>query len=75
MPSLTVKNIPPRLLRTLKSLARHHNRSLDEQVLALLEEAAEDRLSALRQIEAGWHEQSRRPEPGEIDAWIQTGSL
>ncbi|HEY7790651.1 MAG TPA: hypothetical protein VIC33_09085 [Vicinamibacterales bacterium] len=74
MPTLTIRDIPPRLLRTLKSLAKHHGRSVNEQVLLLLDESAEDRLSALRQIEAGWQEQARRPEPGDIDTWIQAGS-
>lgn len=73
MPSLNIRNVPPRLARALKSLAKQRGESIDRTVVALLEESTEDRLSALRQIEAGWRQQARRPEPGEIDAWTQTG--
>ena len=75
MPSLTIRNIPPRLARALKSLAKQRGEPMERTVVALLEESAEDRLSALRQIEAGWQQQARRPEPGEIDGWIQTGTV
>ena len=37
MASLTIKGIPPNLLDQLRSRARHHRRSLNSEVLHLLE--------------------------------------
>jgi plasmid stability protein len=37
MPSLTIKGIPPHLLDQLRSRAQHHRRSLNSEVLHLLE--------------------------------------
>jgi Antitoxin FitA-like, ribbon-helix-helix len=73
MPTLTIRNVPPRLVRTLKALAKRNRRSMEQEVRELLEESVGERLSVLHQIESGWGDQARRPEPGEIDGWIQTG--
>ncbi|HVC19799.1 MAG TPA: hypothetical protein VNE16_06960 [Vicinamibacterales bacterium] len=73
MPTLTIRNVPPRLVKMLKALARRNGRSMEQEVRELLEESVGERQSVIQQIERGWRDQARRPEPGEIDAWIQTG--
>jgi len=73
MPTLTIRNVPPRLVKMLKALARRNGRSMEQEVRDLLEESLGERQSVIQQIERGWRDQARRPEPGEIDAWIQTG--
>jgi len=73
MPTLTIRNVPPRLVKMLKALARRNGRSMEQEVRDLLEESVGERQSVIQQIERGWRDQARRPEPGEIDAWIQTG--
>jgi hypothetical protein len=57
----------------LKSLARRHNRSMEQEVRELLASAVADRTSVLQQIESQWSRQSRRPDAAEIDAWLETG--
>lgn len=71
--TLTIRNVPMRVVRRLKSLARRRGRSMEQEVRDLLEEHAAERASVLRQIEASWPRQSRRPRPAEVDAWIAAG--
>ena len=39
MPSIVVKSVPPSLHRQLKEAAARHRRSMNQQALAMLEEA------------------------------------
>ncbi len=73
MPTLTIRNVPNRVVRSLKALARRRRRSMEQEVRELLEAHVAERRSVLEQIEAGWVRQSRRPTGAEIDAWIGTG--
>ena len=40
MPSVSVKNVPEELLERLRARAKQHHRSLQGEMLAILEEAA-----------------------------------
>jgi plasmid stability protein len=71
--TLTIRNVPVRVVRNLKALAKRQGKSMEQQVRDLLEEHAGDRSSVLEQIEASWNKQTRRPSAGEIDNWIATG--
>ena len=71
--TLTIRNVPMRIVRGLKSLAKRRGRSMEQEVRDLLEEYVAERSSVLRQIEATWDRQSRRPGGAEIDAWIAAG--
>jgi plasmid stability protein len=73
MPTITVRNVPPKVVRSLKALARENRRSMEQEVRALLQEVAGDRRALLEQIEAAWAQQPRRPSASEIEAWIDTG--
>ena len=73
MPTITVRNVPPRVVQSLKALARRHNRSMEQEVRELLEGYVTEREAILDQIEAGWQAQSRRPTADEIDAWMAVG--
>lgn len=46
---------------------------MEQEARDLLEEHVGDRSSILRQIEASWDKQARRPSAGEIEDWIATG--
>lgn len=70
MPTLTIRNVPPRVVAALKSLAKRHNRSMEQEVRALLEGAVADRASVLQQVRQAWDRQSRRPDPTEVQAWL-----
>ncbi|HJT86455.1 MAG TPA: hypothetical protein VJ732_01335 [Bryobacteraceae bacterium] len=75
MPTLTIRNVPPAVVRSLKALARRHGRSMEQEVRELIETHASERRSVLDQIEAAWSRQSRRPTAREVDAWISAGRL
>jgi plasmid stability protein len=73
MPTITVRNVPPRVVQSLKALAKRHNRSMEQEVRELLEGYVVERRAILDQIEAGWQAQTRRPTAAEIDAWMALG--
>ena len=71
--TLTIRNVPMRIVRGLKSLARRRGQSMEQEVRDLLEAHVAERSSVLKQIEAAWPRQSRRPSAAEIDSWIAAG--
>jgi len=71
--TLTIRNVPARVVRGLKALARRRNQSMEQEVRDILEEYVAERASVLKQIEASWNQQARRPTAREIDAWISAG--
>ena len=73
MATLTIRNVPARVVRGLKALAQRRNTSMEQEVRELLEEHVAERESLLKQIEAGWDRQTRRPSAREIDDWINAG--
>lgn len=70
MPTLTIRNVPSTVVRSLKALARRRRRSMEQEVRELIEAHVSERRSVLEQIEAAWSRQTRRPTAGEVDAWI-----
>jgi plasmid stability protein len=73
LPTLTIRNIPAKTVKSLKSLARQRRRSMEQEVRELLEGHVAERRSVMEQIEAGWAKQARRPTAAEVDSWIGTG--
>ncbi|MGQ0735748.1 MAG: FitA-like ribbon-helix-helix domain-containing protein [Acidobacteriota bacterium] len=73
MPTLTVRNVPAKVVQSLKALARRHSRSMEQEVRELLEGYVAERRAVLDQIEAGWSKQTRRPTAAEIDTWMGVG--
>lgn len=73
MPTITVRNVPAKVVQSLKALARRHNRSMEQEVREIIEGYVAERWAVLDLIEAGWHKQSRRPTAAEIDAWMGVG--
>jgi plasmid stability protein len=73
MATLTIRNVPARVVRGLKALAKRRNTSMEQEVRELLEDYLMERSSVLKQIEASWARQSRRPSAEEIDSWINAG--
>jgi plasmid stability protein len=73
MPTLTIRNVPSKTVKSLKILARRHRRSMEQELRELLEGHVVERRSVLDQIEAGWARQTRRPTAAEVDSWIGVG--
>ncbi len=73
MATLTIRNVPQRIVRSLKALARRNGHSMEQEVRDLLETSVNERAAVLEAIEAGWESQARRPRATEIDRWVDTG--
>lgn len=73
MPTITVRNVPPKTVQSLKALARRHKRSMEQEVRELIEGYVAERAAVLDQIAAGWTRQARRPTAAEIDGWMGLG--
>ena len=73
MSTLTIRKVPPRVVNSLKALARKNRRSMEEEVREVLEQHVAERHSVLDQIEAAWAAQRRRPTAKEIEEWIAAG--
>jgi plasmid stability protein len=73
MPTITVRNVPARVVQSLKALAKRHRRSMEQEVRELLEGYVAERRAVLDQIEAGWAKQTRRPTAADIDSWLAVG--
>ena len=73
MPTITVRNVPAKVVQSLKALARRHNRSMEQEVRELIEGYVVERRAVLDQIEPGWDKQTRRPTAAEIDTWMAVG--
>lgn len=71
--TLTIRNVPTRVVRSLKALAKRRGQSMEQVVRDVLEEHAGDRASVLKQIEVLRGRQPRRATTTEIDAWIGVG--
>ena len=73
MPTLTIRNVRPSVVKSLKALARRSRRSMVQEVRQLLAEYVADRRAVLKQVEAGWATQSRRPTAEQVERWIALG--
>jgi plasmid stability protein len=73
MATLTIRNVPAGVVKSLKALARKSRRSMEQEVRELLEDYVVERRSVLEQIEAAWSRQRRRPTSQEVDNWIGAG--
>ena len=73
MGTLTIRNVPGKVVKSLKALARRNQRSMEQEVRAVLEQHVGDRRALLDEIERSWARQTRRPGAGEVDSWIQVG--
>jgi plasmid stability protein len=73
MANLTIRNVPTKVVKSLKTLARRNRRSMEQEVRAVLEQHVGNRRALLDEIEQSWTRQTRRPHAREVDAWIQAG--
>ena len=71
--TLTIRNVPLRVVRNLKSIAKRRHRSMEQEIRDLLEEYVGERAAVLRQIEGSWESQARRPSAVEVKKWISVG--
>ena len=73
MATLTIRKVPASVVKSLKTLARRSQRSMEQVVRELLMSCVAERRSVLEQIEAGWAEQPCRPTAKQVEDWIGVG--
>ena len=73
MATLTIRNVPTKVVKSLKSLARRNRRSMEQEVRAVLEQHVGDRLALLDEIEQSWARHTRHPKAHEVESWIRVG--
>lgn len=73
MPTLTIRNLPAKVVRALKAQAERNRRSMEQEVREIIEAQVGDRASAIAQIERAWASQKRSPKPSEVETWIREG--
>jgi plasmid stability protein len=73
MATLTIRNVPTKVVRALKAQAARNRRSMEQEVREIIEAQVGDRASAIAQIERAWASQKRSPKADEIEAWIREG--
>jgi plasmid stability protein len=73
MATLTIRNVPSKVVKCLKVLARKSGRSMEQEVRTLLAEYVGERLALMKEIESAWTRQARRPAAQEMDAWVDAG--
>jgi plasmid stability protein len=71
MPTLTIRNVSPQAIESLKRLAERKGHSMEQEVRELLESHALDRMSVLQQVEALWGDPATRATAEEVDRWIR----
>ena len=75
MPTLTIRNVAPKVVRALKAQAERNRRSMEQEVREIIEGQVADRTSAVNQITRSWASQKRAPTAVEVEAWIREGRL
>jgi plasmid stability protein len=73
MATLTIRNVPEKVAKSLKTLARKNHRSMEQEVREIIGQHVGERLSVLDQIEAARGKQTRRPTAAEVEGWIAMG--
>jgi plasmid stability protein len=73
MATLTIRNVPTKVVRALKVQAKRKKHSMEQEVREIIEAQVADRASAIAQIERAWTSQKRSPKASEVDAWIREG--
>jgi plasmid stability protein len=73
MPTLTIRNVPAKVVRALKAQAERNHRSMEQEVREIIEGQVVDLSSAIDQITRSWAAQKRTPTAVEIEAWIREG--
>lgn len=73
MSTLTIRNVPPKVVRALKAQAERNGRSMEQEVRQMLEGQVADRTSAINQITRSWAAQNKAPSGKEVEAWIREG--
>jgi len=77
MPTLTIRDVPVKVVRSLKRQAKKNHRSMEQEVRTILEDRLrlagerERRLAAMQRIEESWKQQKRPTTAKEVEEWIR----
>jgi plasmid stability protein len=73
--TLTLRNVPDPMVRALRSRARRNRRSMQKEIISILEEATIDRASLIKELSALRTRLNANMSIDEIHAAIEEGRL
>lgn len=71
--TVTIRDLPDPVLRVIRARARRNRRSMQKEILSILEEAAADRSSMAQQLSALRHRLRAKMRLAEIHRAIEEG--
>jgi plasmid stability protein len=71
MPTLTIRDVPEERIKALKERAKRNRRSMQAEVLTILDQVLATREETIKAIEDSWCEQERPTTPEEIGRWLK----
>ena len=71
MPTLTIRNVPAKMVRALKARAKRHGNSMEQELREMIESAVVDRATLMAQLERLRSNQTRPTTAEEINEWIR----
>ena len=73
MGTITIRNVPDRVIGALKALALSNGLSMEQQVRTILKEQALDRLAVVNHVHKLWDKFEGEVAADEVDRWISEG--
>ncbi len=71
MVTLTIRDVPEEQVQALKERAQKNRRSMQAELLVILDQVLQTRAQALQQIEESWQNQNRSTKSKEIESWLK----
>ena len=71
MATLTIRNVPEDRIVVLKERARHNRRSMQAELLTILDQVLLTRAQTLQAIKDSWKQQARPTTSEEVQRWIK----
>lgn len=73
MATLTIRNLPPDVVKRLKERAKRNGRSMEQEAREILGQRLAARGELLADMRVRWREIASPPSASEVDKWIDMG--
>lgn len=73
MATLTIRNLPPEVVKRLKERAKRNGRSMEQEAREILGQRLAARNDLLSEMRARWNDIPTSPPASAVDEWIAAG--
>jgi len=73
MATLTIRNLPPEVVKRLKERAKRNGRSMEQEAREILGQRLASRSELLSEMRGRWTDIATPPSASEVDEWIGAG--